>query len=412
MGEHRRLVSAIVADTVGSGLFMPITLLYFLATTDLTLVQVGGALSVSALVTIPVSFVIGSLVDALGPRRVMLAGNLLQAVGMAAYLWADSFVEVAAWSILLNVGRQSFWGAFGPVVVAISRPGERETWFGFLQAVRNLGYALGGLVAGLALQVGTEASLRTIVAVNAMTFVGAFVLLLGVPDHRPALDHEPPPGGWGVVLRDRPYLRLVGIQFAFAVGMMVLNYALPVYVAETLDLPGWTVGVLFTLNTLMVGLGQGLVVRWMTGRQRARMIALAHLVFVASYVVFVAVGLLPLVVAVVAVLLGAAVYTLGELIGGPVLNATAAEAAPAHLRGRYLGLTQLSWGVTGAVTPVVFTWLLARGEVAVWVVLGAVALLAAASAVRLPSTLSAAGATVSDGRLRDPVVVEETAGEP
>ena len=35
VGEHRRFVTAIVADTVGSGLFMPMTLLYFLAMTDL-----------------------------------------------------------------------------------------------------------------------------------------------------------------------------------------------------------------------------------------------------------------------------------------------------------------------------------------------------------------------------------------
>ena len=48
VGEHRRFVAAIVADTVGSGLFMPITLLYFLAMTDLSLVQVGSALSLSA----------------------------------------------------------------------------------------------------------------------------------------------------------------------------------------------------------------------------------------------------------------------------------------------------------------------------------------------------------------------------
>ena len=65
--------------------------------------------------------------------------------------------------------------------------------------------------------------------------------------------------------------------------MMVLNFALPVYVAETIDLPGWVVGAIFTLNTVLVGLGQGLVVRRMTGRVRARMMGLAQLVFVAGY---------------------------------------------------------------------------------------------------------------------------------
>ena len=51
-------------------------------------------------------------------------------------------------------------------------------------------------------------------------------------------------------------------------------------------LPGWLVGAIFTLNTIMVGLGQGLMVRWMTGRVRARMMALAQVFFVVGYAVF------------------------------------------------------------------------------------------------------------------------------
>lgn len=395
VGEHRRFVAAIVADTVGSGLFMPITLLYFLAMTDLSLVQIGSALSLSALLTMPGAFVIGSLVDRFGPRRMMLVGNLVQAAGMVAYLWADSLLVVALWTTLLNLGRQAFWGSFGNVVTAISAPGERELWFGFLQAVRNLGYSVGGVLAGIALQIGTDLAYESVVVVNAVTFVLAFVLLLDVPDHRVARDDDAPVEGWGVVLRDRAYLRLVLGQLGFVAGMMVLNFALPVYVAETIDLPGWVVGAIFTLNTAMVGLGQGIVVRRMAGRVRARMMGLAQVVFVASYAMFVVAGWLPVWLAVVVMLVGAVVYTGGELTGGPVFSATAAEAAPDHLRGRYLGLFQLSWGLGGAVTPVAYTWLLAHGQTTVWWVLALVALLSAAYLQTLPRVLPVAGLRVT-----------------
>ncbi|MBS2937571.1 MFS transporter [Nocardioides sp. J2M5] len=389
-------MSAIVCDTVGSGLFMPITLLYFLAMTDLSLVQIGSALSLSALLTMPGAFVIGSLVDRFGPRRMMLAGNLIQAVGMIAYLWADSLLTVALWTTLLNIGRQSFWGSFGNVVTAISAPGERELWFGFLQAVRNLGYSVGGVLAGIALQIGTDLAYESVVVINAVTFVLAYALLLDVPDHRGTRPDDVPLEGWGTVLRDGAYLRLVVGQLGFVAGMMVLNFALPVYVAETIDLPGWVVGAIFTLNTVMVGLGQGLVVRRMTGQVRARMMALAQLVFVLSYALFVAAGWLPVWLAVVVMLVGAGIYTFGELTGGPVFSATAAEAAPDHLRGRYLGLFQLSWGIGGAVTPVAFTYLLDRGATTLWWVLGGLAVASAAYLQRLPRTLPAAGLRVTD----------------
>lgn len=389
-------MTAIVADTVGSGLFMPITLLYFLAMTDLSLVQIGSALSLSAILTMPAAFVIGSLVDRHGPRRMMLAGNLVQAAGMAAYLWADSLLAVAVWTALLNLGRQSFWGSFGNVVTAISAPGEREMWFGFLQAVRNLGFAVGGILAGVALQVGSELAFQTVVVANTLTFVLAFVLLLDVPDHRTVAADEAPVGGWGVVLRDRPFLRLVVAQFGFVVAMMVLNFALPVYVAETLELPGWVVGAIFTLNTAMVGLGQGIVVRRMTGQVRARMMVLAQLIFVTSYVMFVLAGWLPTWLAVAAMILAAAVYTGGELTGGPVFSATSAEAAPDHLRGRYLGLFQLCWGVGGAITPIGFTWLLDHGQSTLWWVLIVVALATAVLIRTLPRVLPAAATRVTN----------------
>jgi MFS family permease len=325
----------------------------------------------------------------------MLVGNLVQAVGMLAYLWTESFWAVALWTVLLNIGRQAFWGSFGNVVTAITQAGERELWFGFLQALRNLGYAVGGVLAGIALQIGTDGAFHTVVVANAVTFLIAFALLLDVPDHRATVADEAPVEGWGTVLRDRAYLRLVVGQLAFVVGVMVLNFALPVYVAEVIDLPGWLVGAIFTLNTVMVGLGQGLMVRWMTGRVRARMMALAQVFFVAGYALFVVAGLLPVWLAVVVMLVGAAVYTSGELAGTPVYSATAAEAAPDHLRGRYLGLVQLVWGVGGTVTPILFTWLLDRGPTTLWWALAVVAVVGAAYAVTLPRTLATAGERVS-----------------
>lgn len=397
VGEHRRFVSAIVADTIGSGLFMPITILYFLEVTDLTLVQIGAALSVSALLTMPAAFVIGTLVDRFGGRRMMLVGNLVQAVGMLAYLWVEAFWPVALATVLLNLGRQAFWGSFGNVVTAITQRGERELWFGFLQALRNLGFAVGGVLAGVALQVDTELGYQVVVIANTATFVLAFLLLLDVPDHRSVHPHDAPVEGWGVVLRDRAYLRLVLGQLTFVIGMMVLNFALPVYAAETLALPGWLVGAIFTLNTILVGLGQGLVVRWMTGRVRARMMALAQVCYLVGYAAFVAAGLLPVWVAVAAMLLGALVYTGGELVGGPVFAATAAESAPDHLRGRYLGLVQLVWGVGGAVAPVAYTWLLEHGTYTIWAVLGLVSVLGAAFALTLPRALPTAGERVTAG---------------
>jgi MFS family permease len=395
VGNHRRFVTAIAIDAVGSGVFMPISMLYFLVATDLSLVQVGAAISLASLVALPSGPWIGSVVDRVGAKQVLLAGNVLQAAGFVAYLVSDSFAVVTAWTVVVTVGRTAFWGSYGNIVAAISVAGEREKWFGFLGALRNVGFALGGLVSGLAITIGTETAYAAVVVANAASYAVAFVLLLAVPaTEREA--HEPQPGSWATVLRDRPYRVLWCAQLAYSTSMSVLNFALPIYATTVLGLPGWVTGAVFTLNTIMVGLGQGLVVRAMTGRVRWRILVLANLFFAASYVVLLGATVVGIALGVVVVLVGAVVYTLGELTGGPVTSALAAEAAPEQLRGRYLSMIQLAWNVSSTVAPVAFAWLLDRGETPLWFVLLGLALAGAALSSLLGRVLPLADARVTN----------------
>ena len=405
VGRHRRFVTAIAIDAVGSGVFMPITMLYFLVATDLTLVQVGAAISLASLVALPTGPLIGSVVDRVGAKQVLLAGNLLQGAGFVAYLVSDSFFVVTAWTVVVTVGRTAFWGSYGNIVAAISLPGEREKWFGFLGALRNVGFALGGLLSGAAITVGTQAAYSAVVVANAASYAVAFVLLLAVPATARS-EHRAEPGSWGTVLRDRPYRLLWCVQLVFSMSMMVLNFAMPIYATTVLGLPGWVTGAVFTLNTIMVGLGQGLVVRAMTGRTRWRILVLANLSFAVSYVVLLGATFVSVAVGVVVVLVGSAIYTLGELTGGPVTAALAAEAAPEHLRGRYFSLIQLAWNLSGTVAPVAFAWLLDRGERPLWLALLALTAVGVTVSALLARVLPLAAAPVTNEATEEPMAAE------
>jgi MFS family permease len=94
--------------------------------------------------------------------------------------------------------------------------------------------------------------------------------------------------------------------------------------------------------------------------------AASHLGYAAGYLVLLGASLAHGAVAIAIVLIGVAVYTLGETIGWPVSSALAAEAAPAELRGRYLALFQLSGSSVGAAAPVILSSLLALGAAATW----------------------------------------------
>ncbi len=386
------------------------SVLYFLASTSLSLVDIGLALSLASLLRLPFSPVLGSLVDRLGAKRVLLAANLLQAGGFVAYVFVDSFTGVVAASAVVQLGQTAFWGSFSPVVAAISEPGERERWFGFLGALRNASFAIGGLVAAAAITVGTSAAYTTVVIVNAASYLVTFALLLSVPDARADPDAATSAsGGWLQVLGDRAYLALVATNFTYAIAAMALNVAMPVYFTQLLGLPGWVAGAVFTLNTVMIGLGQGLVVNAMTGATRSNILVVGAGLTLVSYGVLLSASWVPVLAGVVVALVAAVVYTGGELVGGPVLAALATEAAPTALRGRYVSLYQTSWNVSSTVAPVTMTWLLERGASQTWLALGAVAAAGMVGSALLAHVMPLAASPVVDTRPKT-VEIEPVAG--
>src|SRR4029078_11297498 len=180
IGPHRRFVSALAIDALGSGIWMPLSMLYFLHQTSLSLVQLGLAMTIANTAVIPVVPAIGSLVDSVGPRAVMQIGNAGAAAAFVLYPFAHSLVAVTVLVFLATATRQAFWGALGPMITQITRPGERELWFGFLQAMRNAGYGVGGVLAAVALTIGSGAAFQSVVLANAASYVLAFMLMLGV----------------------------------------------------------------------------------------------------------------------------------------------------------------------------------------------------------------------------------------
>lgn len=390
MARHGRFVAAIIIDSIGTGVFVPVSMLYFLATTPLTLVQVGAALTTAGLLALPAGPLVGGLVDRYGAKPVLQAASLAQALGFAGYLVVDQTWQIAVCAWLNSASRAVSFSCYGATVTALAAPGQRERWFGLLGSVRNLGYALGGLLSAVAVSVGTHGAYAGIVIVNALSYVTAFVLMRAVPNVRPEAGQDAA-GGWGRVLRDRRYLALVAHQLCFAISLFALNIAIPVYAVDVLGLPGWTAGMVFTLNTLMVGFGQGIVLGWLSGRVRSRVLVAGHACFAAGYLLFLAAGhVAALALAVGVVLLGAGSYTFGEILGGPITSTIAAESAPDALRGRYLALNQLAVTVAGAVAPAALSGLLSTGAAAIWLTMVGVSVLGATLATTIGRVVPAA----------------------
>jgi MFS family permease len=258
-----------------------------------------------------------------------------------------------------------FWSAYLPLVATISRRGEREMWYGFLAALRNIGFAVGGVAAALILDAEEEWMFHAAILLNAASFVVAIVLLLPTPDHR-LNQPEDSQGSWRAVFSQQSYRWLLGTNTLYAILATSLAYAMPLYVLTMVNLPGYVGGLIFTINSLMIGFAQAPLMKRLTGWVRWQVVGAGLGLMAVSFVLLWVADLVPTGAAIACALIAAGIYALGEMTCDPVLTALAAEIAPEGSEGRAMSAYQLSWAVALAVAPVTYTWLLAQGAAAAW----------------------------------------------
>ncbi len=102
-------LTALGVDNFGSGLFLPVALLYVTRIVRLPLATAGTIIALETMAGLAVPPIAGRLVDRAGPRLVVISAQLLQALGAGSYLVARGPALVAAAAVLLAVGQQMFY---------------------------------------------------------------------------------------------------------------------------------------------------------------------------------------------------------------------------------------------------------------------------------------------------------------
>jgi MFS family permease len=71
------------------------------------------------------------------------------------------------------------------------------------------------------------------------------------------------------------------------------------------------------------------------------------------------------------------VFTLGEMVTMPMVSAYVADLAPAHMRGRYLGVSGLTWSVALIIGPGLGMKLFSYNPGMYWLSSGVISVIAA-----------------------------------
>jgi MFS family permease len=369
-------------DAVGSGLFLTFYLLYLTKAAGFTLGVAGTVLSISSGLALAANPIAGSLIDKIGARRMMLASQIICAAGYIGLLFVKGSIPLlVVASTMAVIGERIFWVGFPSFISIMAPDNERDRWFAFMGMTREAGFGVGGLLAALIVALAGTDGYRILVLLNACSFaLAATIIWLRVPS--PPLEpvhHDH--GGWKAVLRDRPVMKLAVANTVAVMTVLIGGLAMPIYVVDELDLPAWLPGLLFVATTIVLAGGQSIGLRIVTGWLRTRVYLLATAIWVVGAAVFAFAQVIPRELLIPYMFFAIVVTIGGDLFHAPQTNGLPSALAPPALRGRYLALFSLSWGVGRTVAPGIVSGLLWLGPTWPWVGMVVMAGLAAAIAL-------------------------------
>ena len=380
--------AGVFVNYLGWGCVMPFEVIYLHEGRGFSLGVAGlvvGVVTGLAVVAAPLA---GPLIDRVGSRAIASASLLALGAGFAGLAVAETPAQAFAAATAAGIGNGGLQPSQSALLASLAPPALRHRAAAVSRVASNLGIGIGGLVGGAIAAYGLEGFIALFL-VNALTYVlYAAILLLGVrEDVRPARVA----GGYRVVLRDRPFIRLALINIAvIAVGWGVFSWIVPAYARGEIGVSTRVIGFLVLANAVTVVLAQIPAAKLAEGKRRTVTMAVGALTFVVACLLVVAAGFVELWIAAAALLVAAVIVAIGECLHTTVVMPLVADLAPAALRGRYMAVIALSWWLGLALAPTLAAQVLSVSPPAAMLASAVVALAAAVAALSLEHELPAA----------------------
>jgi MFS family permease len=351
-----RLLGCVLLFEIGTGMTLPLVIVYLHQGRHLSLPAAGVALSVMGAAGLVATVAAGSGADRLGAGRTAVAGLLIASAGTAGFLLVSRPWEAALAAALQGAGFAITWVGMFPVLIRSVDPGLRSELLGTNYAATNLGLGIGSTIAGLllAFSPGTFTPLFVVDAVSYLVFAALLAALGEIERSRPEGGGSPG-SAYGAVVRDTRLLAATAINLLLVIaGYSQLIAAFPAWATGPAGAGQSVVGFAFAANTWAVALAQFPVLGVVGRHRRTRAVAVCGLIFGASWLVVLAAGQTSSAALTAAALMaGAALFGVGETFLSPSLPAIVNDITGEETRGRYVAFYSLSWQAGPMIGPVI-----------------------------------------------------------
>jgi MFS family permease len=349
-GQFWLVAFGVLLSSAGSSLIWPFQLIYISKVLSLPISEVATLISVSSATGLTASFVAGTIADKIGRKPVMLAA---QAAHGLAYILMSQAHTYAGFIVPMTImgAAMPFYAIGSDAMMADLIPSEmRTTAYAILRMINNAGIAIGPAIGGLI--VARSYNLAFYLAASGMLIYSVLLMVFS----KETLLHSPKPektilrgklAGYDRIFADGSFIAFVS---AISVGMiapLMMWTLLAVYMNRYFGVPEYLYSWLPVTNALMCVLVQ-YPVTMLTRRLPAK-----TAITLGMFVYALGVGSVALMTGFWGFWLSMVIMSFGELILVPTGSKYVADIAPDDLRGRYMSVYWLTWGLARSAAPLV-----------------------------------------------------------
>lgn len=336
-------------DRFGGFMLYPFFALYLTEKFKIGMTTVGVLFAVFSVSGFVGSALGGALTDRMGRKGVIIFSLVLSSLSALGMGFAPSLEIFAAVSIIVGTLAHIGGPAHEAVVADLLPEEKRAEGYGIIRVVFNLAVIIAPAVAGLLI---AKSYLLLFIVDAAISLLATLVVLFYLPETKPAARPDAKPesmsqsfAGYGRVFKDIPFVAFVIVSVMTTLIYMNFNSTLGVYLRDNHGIPEAGYGYLISLNAVIVVVFQFWVARRLERFKPMLMLAagaalygigFAMYGFTSTYLMF-AVAMI--------------VITIGEMVFTPFQQTLVASFAPEEMRGRYMAVSGLSWGIAFAGGP-------------------------------------------------------------
>lgn len=349
--QYWLIAAGVLISSAGSSLIWPFQLIYISKTLALPISSVATLISISSLTGLGASFIGGAIADRLGRKIVMVSSQAVNGLAYILMSHAHTYPGFVLPMTLMGLS-MPLYSIGSDAMMADMIPSEKRTGaYAILRMINNAGIAVGPAIGGIivAKSYGIAFYIASAAILTYSLLLSFFVRETLTKNSLPTSGTSNPEkfGGYERVLSDHSFTAFVG---AISVGMiapLMMWTLLAVYTNKYFHIPEYQYSWLPITNALMCVFVQYPVTTF-TRKLKPKMA-----ITLGMFTYAIGAGSVALMSSFWGFWLSMVIMSFGELILVPTGTKFVADIAPEDLRGRYMSIYWLTWGVSRSLAPVV-----------------------------------------------------------